>query len=168
MELEELQVLEGESLAPHDADAVAGEGVRVRGRLEDLAETAGREDHGLGLEDVQLAGREIVGDDARDLGLAVGVLHREQIQDVELVEEVDAELDAVLEQRLQDHVAGAVGGIAGAADRGLAVLCGVPAEAALVDLALGRAVEGQTHVLEVDDRVDGLLREDLGRVWSTR
>jgi hypothetical protein len=44
------------------------------------------------------------------------------------------------------------------------VVGGVAAEAALVDLALGRAVERQTHVLEVDDRVDRLLREDLGGV----
>ncbi len=73
-------------------------------------------------------------------------------------------LDAVLVQRLQDHVAGAVRGVAGPAHGRLAVLGGVAAESALVDLALGRAVERQAHVLEVDDRVDGLLREDLGRV----
>ena len=95
---------------------------------------------------------------------AVGVLHRDEVEHVELVEEVDAELDAVLEQRLQDHVAGAVGGVAGAADRGLAVVGGVAAESALVDLALGRAVERQAHVLEVDDRVDRLLGEDLGGI----
>ena len=61
-------------------------------------------------------------------------------------------------------MAGAVGGVAGPADGRLAVVAGVAAEAALVDLALGRAVERQAHVLEVDDRVDGLLRQDLGRV----
>ena len=38
------------------------------------------------------------------------------------------------------------------------------AEAPLVDLAVRRAVEGQAHVLQVDDRVDGLARQDLGRV----
>jgi hypothetical protein len=46
-------------------------------------------------------------------------------------------LDALLEQRLQDHVAGAVGGVAGAAYRRLAVAGGVAAEPALVDPALG-------------------------------
>src|SRR5690349_5910945 len=51
-----------------------------------------------------------------------------------------------------------------AAYRGLAVVAGVPAEPALVDLALGRAVERQAHLLEVDDRVDGLTAHDLGRV----
>ena len=42
------------------ADAVAGERVGVRGGLEDLAEAAGREDHRLGVEDVELAGGELV------------------------------------------------------------------------------------------------------------
>ncbi len=164
VELEELHVLQRQALAPDDAHAVAGQGVRVGGGLVDLAEAAGREDHGLGLEDVQVAGGEFVGDHAGDLRVAVGVLHRDEVEHVELVEEVDAELDAVLEQRLQDHVAGAVGGVARAAHGRLAVVGGVAAEAALVDLALGRAVERQAHVLEVDDRVDRLFREDLGRV----
>jgi hypothetical protein len=53
-------------------------------------------------------------------------------------------LHAVLEQRLKDHVTGAVGRVACAAHGGLAVVGGVAAaEAALVDLALGGAVERQ-------------------------
>ena len=164
VELEELHVLQRQALAPDDPDAVAGQGVRVGGRLVDLPESAGREDDGLGLEDVQVAGGQLVGDDAGDLRAAVVGLHRDEIEHVELVEEVDAELDAVLEQRLQDHVTGAVGGVARAAHRRLAVVGGVAAEPALVDLALGRAVERQAHVLEVDDRVDRLFREDLSGV----
>src|SRR5699024_2705425 len=50
------------------------------------------------------------------------------------------------------------------AHRGLAVVAGVPAEAALVDPALGGAVEGQPHLLEVEHRVDGLLGHHLGGV----
>ena len=163
VELEELHVLERQALAPDDADAVAREGVGVRGGLVDLAEAAGGEDDRLRLEDVQLAGRELVGDDARRLLDPVDLGHHE-VERVVLVVEVDAELDAVLEQRLQDHVAGAVGGVAGPAHRRLAVVAGVAAEAALVDLAVGRAVERQAHVLEVEDRVDRLLREDLGGI----
>ena len=113
------------------------------------------------MEDVQIARGELVRDDARDLGRAVVLLHRDEVEHVELVEEVDAELDAVLEERLQDHVARAVGRVAGAAHRALPVIGRVAAEPALVDLALGRAVERQAHVLEVDDGVDRLLCEDL-------
>src|SRR6185503_20829423 len=47
---------------------------------------------------------------------------------------------------------------------GLAVVTGVPAEAALVDAALGGAVERHPHLLEVVDRVDGLLAHDLDGV----
>lgn len=164
MELEELHVLQRQALAPDDSDAVTREGVRVRGGLVDLAEAARGEDDGLRVEDVQVAGGELVCDDARDLGAAGGVLHRDEVEHVELVEEVDAQLDAVLEQRLQDHVTRAVGGVARASHGGLAVVGGVPAEAALIDLPLGGAVEGQPHVLEVDDGVDRLLREDLGGI----
>ena len=81
-----------------------------------------------------------------------------------LVEELDAVLDALLVERLQDHVAGPVGREAGPADGRLAEVARVAAEAALVDLALGRAVERQAHVLELDDRLDRLARQDLGRV----
>ncbi len=163
VELVELHVLERQALAPHDADAVAGEGVGVGGGLEDLAVAAGGEDHGLGLEDVDLAGRQLVRDDAGGALLAVD-LGQQQVEHVELVVELDALLDAVLVERLQDHVAGAVGGVAGAADRGLAVVAGVAAEAALVDAPLGGAVERQAHLLQVDHGVDGLAAHHLGGV----
>ncbi len=167
MELEELHVFEGKTLAPDDADAVAREGVGVRGGLEDLAEAARGEDDRLGLEDVQLARRELVGDDARGLLDAVDLGH-DDVEGVVLVVELDAEADAVLEERLQDHVTRAVGRVAGPAHGRLAVVARVTAEAPLVDLAVGRAVEGQTHVLEVDDGVDRLFREDLGGVLIER
>ena len=61
-------------------------------------------------------------------------------------------------------MAGAVGGEAGPAYGGLAVVAGVAAEPALVDLALVGAVEGQAHLLQVEDRVDGLLGHHLGGV----
>ncbi len=112
---------------------------------------------------MQFAGGEVVCDDSGRLVDAVDVRH-DEVEHVVLVEEVDAVLDAVLVQRLQDHVAGAVGRVAGTAHGRLAVVAGVTAEAALVDLALRRAVEGQAHVLEVEDRVDGFLGQDLGGV----
>ena len=130
MELEELHVLQRQALAPDDAHAVAGQGVGVRRRPEDLAEAAGREHDGLAGEDVDLTGGELVGDDAT--GAAVG---HQQVEHVELVEEVDVLLDALLVERLQDHVPGAVGGEARPAYRRLAVLAGVAAEPTLVDLA---------------------------------
>ena len=81
-----------------------------------------------------------------------------------LVVEPDAVLDGLLVERLQDHVAGPVGGEARAPDGPLPVVPGVAAEAPLVDLAVRRAVERQAHVLELDDGLDRLAGEDLGRV----
>ena len=139
--------------------AVAGQRVGVRGDLEHPPVAAGGEQDGLGAEHVELAGRQLVGHDAARTAPS----SHQQVQHVELVEEPDVALDALLVQRLQDHVAGAVGREARAPDRRLAVVARVPAEPPLVDLALGRAVEREAPVLELDDRVDGLLAHELRR-----
>ena len=143
--------------------AVAGQGVRVGRGLVHPARPAGGEHDGLGREDVNVAGGQLVGDDAGRHRAARGVGHAD-VERVELVEELDVVLDAVLVEGLQDHVAGAVGGVAGAAHRRLAVVAGVPAEPALVDAALGGAVERHPHLLEVQHRVDGFLAHDLDGV----
>ena len=163
VELVELHVLQRKSLAEHDAHPVAGQRVGVRRGLEHLAGAAGGEDDRLGVEDVDLAGGQFVGNRAGAYGTVIGLRHHD-VEDVELVEELDALLDAVLVQGLQDHVAGAVGGVAGPADGGLAVIAGMAAEATLVDAALGRAVERQAHLLQIEHRVDGFLAHDLGGV----
>ena len=163
VELVKLHVLQRKSLAEHDAEAVAGQGVRVGGGLVHPARAAGGEHDRLGVEDVDVAGRQLVGDDAGGDGAGLRLGDRD-VQRVVLVEELDVVLDAVLVQRLQDHVAGAVGGVAGPAHRCLAVVAGVPAEPALVDAALGRAVERHAHLLEVEHRVDGFLAHDLDGV----
>ena len=154
MELVELHVLQRKSLAEHDAQAVAGQGVRVGGGLVHPARAAGGEHDRLGVEDVDVAGGELVGDDPGGDRTGLGLGDRD-VECVELVEELDVVLDAVLVQRLQDHVAGAVGGVTRPAHGRLAVVAGVPAEAALVDAALGGAVERHAHLLEVEHRVDG-------------
>ena len=159
MELEELHVLERQAATQDDGRAVAGQRVRVRGHPEDAPVPAGREEHGLGVEDVQLAGRQLVRDHAGD-----AVVHHEQVQDVEFVEELDVVLDALLIERLQDHVAGAVGGVGGPAHRALAVVARVAAEPSLVDAAVGRPVERQPPPLQVDHGVDRFLAHDLDRV----
>ena len=89
------------------------------------------------------------------------LLHQ-QVKHVEFVVEVDIILDALLEAGLQDHVPGAVRGIAGAAHRSLAVLARVTAKGPLRDLAVGRAAERQPPVFEVIYGLDRLAAEDLG------
>ena len=64
VELVKLHVLQRKSLAEHDAQAVAGQGVRVGGGLVHPARPAGGEHDRLGVEDVDVAGGQLVGDDA--------------------------------------------------------------------------------------------------------
>ena len=61
-------------------------------------------------------------------------------------------------------MAGAVGGVAGAPHRLAGVVVGVAAEEALGDAAVGGAVEGQPHVLELVDRRHGLAAQELDGV----
>ena len=134
----------------------------VGGGLVNLSKTAGGEDHRLRMEDVNVSGGQFIrhntGSDA-GLRLAtgllgVGVIDQEKIKNVELVVELDAELHAVLEQGLQNHVPGAVCCIAGAAHWRFSVIASVATKSTLVDFAIGCPVKREPHVLEVYDRID--------------
>ena len=165
VELEELHVLERDAVPVAQGHAVAGQAVGVRGDPEHPPEAAGGHQNRLGAEAVELAVGDAVGHHAGGSATLVWLAAlEEQVNDLVLVEELDAVLDALLVERLQDHVAGPVGREAGAADGRLAEVAGVAAEPALVDLAVGRAVERQAHVLELDHRLDGLVGQHLGRV----
>ena len=72
---------------------------------------------------------------------------KDEIDDVVLVVELDARLDALLIERLQNHVAGAICGVAAAAHRPFAVVARMPTEAALVNLAVWCAIERKAHAL---------------------
>ena len=140
-----------------DGRAVAGVGVGVGGDLPDAPVPAGGEDDRLGVEDVQLAGGQVQRHHAR----RAPVLDHQQIDHLELVEEGDVVLQALLVQRLQDHVPGAVGGMA-ARRTGLPVsLLVCPPKGRWAILPIGRAVEGQAHVLQLVDGVDGLVAHEL-------
>ena len=60
------------------------------------------------MEDVKLARAQLNGDDA-----GADAIDNNHIHDLEFVEEADLILDALLIERLQDHVPGAIGGVAG-------------------------------------------------------
>ena len=92
----------------------------------------------------------------------------QKVEHVKFIEEVHVLLDALLVERLQNHVAGAVGGKAGAAHGAFAEVAGVAAEGALVNLAFGRAVEGQAHVLQVVDHLNRLAAHDLYCILVTQ
>ena len=160
MELVELHVHQRDALAVGEGHAVSRAGQGVRGDLEDPAEAAGGDQDGLGVEGIDLSRLDVHGDHAA----ATAVVGEEDVEQVMLVEEVDLVLDSLLVEGLDDHMAGAVGGVAGAAHRGLAEVASVATKAALVDPAVRCPVKGETHVFEFEHGVDRLAGEDLGGV----
>src|SRR6266699_179827 len=79
------------------------------------------------------------------------------------VEEVDLVLDGVLVHGLQDHMAGAVGSITGAAYRTFAEVAGMSTETALVDATIGSTVKGQAAMFQFVDGIDSFTGQDFRR-----
>ena len=88
----------------------------------------------------------------------------DEVQRHPLDEEIGLGAHVLLVQRVQHRVAGAVGRGAGALHRLLAVVGGVAAEGALVDRAVGVAVERHAHVLELVHHLAGLAAHELDGV----
>ena len=149
MELHELHVLKRQAGACRHAAAVAGAGMR-RGCGEIGATVAaGGQHHHLGRKAMDGAVVEIPGHDA---GAGSVRLH-DQVEREIFDEELRVVPERLAVERMQDGVAGAVGGGAGALHgRAVAVVHHVAAERPLVDLALFGAREGHAIMLELVDR----------------
>ena len=148
VELHELHVLQRQAGARDHAAAVAGAGMRRGGGEIGAAVAAGRQHHHLGREAVDGAVVEVPGDDA---GAASVGLH-DQVEREIFDEELRVVLQRLAVERVQDGVAGAVGGRAGALHgRAVAEIHHVAAERPLVDLAVLGARERHAVVLELVD-----------------
>src|SRR5699024_10996149 len=112
MELEHLHVHQRDATAVRDGNTIASTGEGVGCYAEHPAETSGGDKHCFGVNGVQLAGAEFVGHHAT----ALAVIGEKDVYQVMLIEEVELVLDSLLIQGLDNHVAGAVGRVAGAAN----------------------------------------------------
>ncbi len=159
VELHEFHVLAGEAGAERHAGAVAGAGMGGGAGLVGAAVAAGREHDALRAEAVDRAVLQA----PRHHAAAGAVLHDEVEREV-FDEELDVVLEALLIQRVQDGVAGAVGGGAGAIGRGLAVILHVAAERPLIDAPVLGAAERHAEMLQLIDGRNGLAAHVLDRV----
>ena len=134
------------------ADAAAEVDVGVRRDLVDAAVASRAEDHGLGGERQDLARAHVVGDEAD-----APAVPDDEVGHQDLVIEVDALLDALLIERVEQDLSGAVLGVAGPRVAGAA-------EGALGDDAAGEPAERDAHVVELVHRRNGQLAHELGGV----
>ncbi len=157
VELHELHVLQRQTGPQHHGVAVARAGMG-RGRREIGAPIAARrQDRHVGAEAVDLARRHVERDDAA----AAAVLVHHQVEGEILDEEVRLVAQRLAVERVQDRVAGAVGGSAGALRDALAVFGGHAAEGPLVDLALLGARERHAPMFELVDRLPARCGTDI-------
>ena len=115
----------------------------------------------MGAEAVDRPVRQVPRHDAATDALLV----HDQVEGEILDKELGVVAQRLLVERMDDRVAGAVGGGAGAVGRGaLAVLHHVAAERALVDLPGFGARERHAEMFQFDDRRDRLAAHVLDRV----
>ena len=152
VELHEFHILARHAGAQGHGVAVAGLGVGAGAGKIDAAVAAGRQ-HGLvRAEAVDGAVVQVPGDHAQHLAVL-----DQQVDGEIFDEELGVVAQALLIQRVQDGVAGPVGGGAGALRDALAEIGRHAAEGALVDLAVRRPAEGHAVMLQLDDRRDRFL-----------
>ncbi len=159
MELEELHILRRDPPPHGDGHAVSGVGMSVGGDFEDPAPATGGKHHRLGMEHVQFPGGQLDRNDAG--GPPLG---GQQIHHLEFIVEIDPVLDALLIERLQDHMTGAIGRVGRSSHRFPGLIVGVTAEGSLCDLAVRGAIEGQPQVLQVVHGGDRLVAHEFNRV----
>lgn len=161
VKLDKLHILKRQARAGHHAASIAGAGMG-RGRREiGAAIAAGRQNHGLGAEDMHGAVVKL----PRDNALTNAIFRHDQVDGEILDEELGLFLERLAIERVQDRVAGAVGGGAGALHRrSFAKLGGVAAEGALINLAFLGAREGHAIVLKLVNRLRRLAGEVFHRI----
>ena len=126
MELEEFHILQRDAAPIDDGCAITGVSIGVGGDLPDASVSASSNNDGFSVEGMQFACGQFHSDHASGLSI-----HEEQVEHLELIVEFDLVLQALLVERLQDHVTGAVCGMTGAPDRFAGVIVGVPAKGSL-------------------------------------
>ena len=161
MELDELHVLQRQAGAQHHRVAVAGTGVSLGCGEIGAPVAAGGEHHHVGAKPVDRTVFKVPRHDAVTDALPV----HDQVEGKVLDKELGVVAQRLLVERMDDGVAGAVGGGAGAIGRGaLAVLHHVAAERALIDLPGFGARERHPEMFELDNRRDRLAAHIFDRI----
>ena len=159
VELEKFHILKRQTAPQRERNTIARHGVGIGRDLEYSSEATRRDHHSFGVKDVQLTGSDFVGDyPFRD------VILDEQVHHLKFVEEPDVVLNALLVQRLEDHMSRAIRCVTGSLDCGLTVISCVSSKRPLGDFAFRRSTEGKTPVLKLKDRVDRFPRHDFDRI----
>src|SRR5260370_10493458 len=161
VELDEFHILQWQPGAQHHGVAVTGAGVSRGAGFVDPAAAASGDDGHIGAEPMNRPVLEAPGEQAA----ARTVLVHQEVDGEILDKEARLVLEALLVERVQDCVAGAIRGGAGPISHvALGILRRVPAKAALVDLAVLGTAEGRAEMLELDDRGYRLAAHVFDRV----
>jgi len=151
MKLDEFHILQRQPGAQRHGAAVAGAGVGRGAGLVDAPAPTGRDHDHVGAESVD---RSVLKTPGEQTSAGAIVVHQKIDRKI-FDEEARLVLQALLVERVQDGVAGAIGRRAGTIGHvALGIFGGMAAEPTLVDLAGIGAAERDAEMLEFDDCID--------------
>ena len=111
MELEELHILQRDALAEQNRTTIACVRIRIGRDFKDATISTRGKDDSFRMEGMQFARGKFNGNHARGFAF-----HHNEIKDLIFIEERDLVLDALLIERLQDHMTCAIRRMCRAAD----------------------------------------------------
>ena len=153
-----LHVLERKPAPVGQGKAVARAGESVGGNLVHLPVSTGSQQDHLGVKEVNLPGRKLIGNNARNLPVPV-----DEIEHMEFRVNFYTLLHRIEIERIHDNATRAVGGVADALNGRFAKISGMTPKATLGNFSFRCAVEGNPHV-RVLDGPDGVFGKNFGGV----
>ena len=160
MELPELHVFQRYARARRHAQAVTSINKRVGAGSVDAPCPAGGQQRGLGVQNHHFAGFHFQRHHTQHITRLIAY----QIKRHPFDEKLRACTNVTLIQRVQHGVAGAIGRRARALDGALAVVAGMAAKRALINLAVIQAVKRHAVVFQFHHRVTRLAAHKLNRI----
>src|SRR6185503_10492177 len=126
--------------------------------------SAGGKDDRLGMEDMYFTSGQLDCHNARGFS---GFGH-DEIKHLIFIEERDMVLDALLIQRLQDHMTGTVSRMCGASDGFASDIIRVAAKRTLRNLTFGRSIKRKPHMFKLEDGINRFITHELDCILIDR
>ena len=137
--------------------AVPRVGMRIGCDLEDASKPAGGKQDGFGGKYMQFAGSQFNRNDT-----LTAIFRHYQIEDLKFVIKRYIVFNTLLIKGLQNHMPGAIRGIASTTYGCFAKVAGMAAEATLIDASFGGPVKRQSPIFQIIYCLNGFLCQYLG------
>jgi hypothetical protein len=156
VKLNKLHILQGNACLISQVNSITGVRETIGGGLVDFTKAAGSKERCLGLESVNLPGRDLVDDKTRD-----AMIRNDQIKEVEFLIDLDSFSERLQVEGVLHNPSGPVCRMAGPLDGPLPEVSRMPAKSPLRDRSVRGAIERNAHVFQFINRSGSISCQDF-------